>query len=72
MDIAFVGEKDKFIFIYLDNMIVFSKTDEEHMENLKQTFVKCKKFVLSMNPKKSYFSMTKGKPLGHIVSKEGV
>jgi hypothetical protein len=27
MDIVFVGEKDKFIVIYLDDIIVFSKYD---------------------------------------------
>jgi hypothetical protein len=27
MDIAFVGERDKFVVIYLDNLIVFSKSD---------------------------------------------
>jgi hypothetical protein len=35
-------------------------------------FLKCKKFGLSLNPKKSLFSMKEGKPLGHIVSFEGV
>ena len=30
IDIAFVGEHDKFVVIYLDNIMVFSKTDEEH------------------------------------------
>ena len=28
MDIAFIGEKYNFIVIYLDDMIVFSNTDE--------------------------------------------
>jgi hypothetical protein len=72
MDIAFVGEKERFIFIYLDDMIVFSKTDEDHIKHLRHTFVKCIKFGLSLNPIFYYFSMTKGKLLGHIVSKEGV
>jgi len=72
MDISFVGEKDKFIFIYLDDMTFFSKTDEYHIKHLRRTFVKCRKFGLSLNPKNSYFSMTKGKILGHRVSKEGV
>jgi hypothetical protein len=34
--------------------------------------VKCIHFGLSLNPKNSYFSMTKGKLLVHIVSKVGV
>jgi hypothetical protein len=64
MDIDFVGEKDRFIVIYLDDMIVFSKTDEDHIRHLRKTFMKCRKFGLSLNPKKSYFSMTEGNILG--------
>jgi hypothetical protein len=43
MDIAFVGERDKFVVIYLDDLIVFPKSNEYHLKHLKQTFIKCKK-----------------------------
>ena len=72
MDITFDGEKDKFVVVYLDDIIVFSKTDEEHIEHLKLTFEKCRKYGLSLNPKKSQFTLRKGKLLGHIVTQEGV
>jgi hypothetical protein len=72
MDIAFVGERDKFVVIYLDDLTVFSKTDEEHLSHLKQTFEKCRRYGLSLNPKKSHFAMREGKLLGHIVSKDGI
>jgi hypothetical protein len=72
MDIAFMGERDKFIVIYLDDLTVFSKSDAEHLMHLKQTFEKCRKFGLSLNPKKSHFAMQEGKLLGHIVSKDGI
>ena len=72
MDIAFIGEKDKFVVIYLDDITVFSKTDIEHHSHLKRVFLKCRRFGLSLNPKKSLFAMQEGKLLGHIVSAEGV
>jgi hypothetical protein len=72
MDITFVGERDKFVFIYLDDLTVFSKSDAEHLMHLKQTFEKCRKFGLSLNPKKSHFAMQEGKLLGHIMSKYGI
>jgi predicted phosphatase len=72
MDIDFVGERDKFVVIYLDDLTVFSKSDAEHLVHLKQTFKKCRKFGLSLNPKKSHFAMQEGKLLDHIVSKEGI
>ena len=34
MDIAFIGEQDKFVVIYLDEITVFSKSDDEHIEHL--------------------------------------
>jgi hypothetical protein len=72
MDIAFIGEKDKFVVIYLDDITMFSQSDKEHYDHLKRVFLKCRRFGLSLNPKKSLFSMKEGKLLGHIVSAEGV
>jgi hypothetical protein len=72
MDIAFFGEKDNFLVIYLDEITTFSRSDEEHCHHLKKVFLKCRRFGLSVNPKKSLFSMQEGKLLGHIVSVEGV
>jgi hypothetical protein len=72
MDIAFIGEKDKFVVIYLDDITVFSKTDKDHRCHLKKVFWKCWRYGLSLNPKKLLFSMQEGKLLDHIVSTEGV
>jgi hypothetical protein len=38
MDIAFIGEKDKFVVIYLDDIIVFSKTDTRAPLPLEESF----------------------------------
>ena len=72
MDIAFTGEKYMFFFIYLDDITVFSTSDEEHLQHLKQTFEKCRRYGISLNPKKSHFSMEEGNFLGHNVSPEGI
>ena len=50
MDIAFIGEKDKFVVVYLDDITVFSKDDVEHIKQLRRTFEKCRKYGLSLNP----------------------
>ena len=52
MDIAFVGEQDKFLVVYLDDITVFSKNDVEHIEHLRMTFEKCRRHGLSLNPQK--------------------
>ena len=51
---------------------MFSQSDEEHLKHLKQNFLKCKKYGLSLNPKKSHFAAQEGKLLGHLVSADGI
>ena len=68
MDIAFVEDRDKILVIYLDDITMFSKFDEEHVAHLLRVFRKCRKFSISLNPKKSHFSMKEGKLLRHIIS----
>jgi hypothetical protein len=72
VDIAFADGKDKFIVIYLDDIIVYSVSNEEHLKHLRRDFQKCRKFGISLNPKKSNFGMEEGNLLGHIISKEGI
>lgn len=40
MDIDFMGEQDKFVVVYLEDITFFSKTDEEHILHLKLIFEK--------------------------------
>ena len=72
MDTAFLKEKDKFVVIYLDDITVFSKNDQYHLQHLRRVFLKCRKFGISLNPKKSNFAMEEGKLLDHIISKKGI
>ena len=72
MDIAFSEEEDGFVVIYLDDITVFSKTDQDHLQHLKRVFLKCRKFGISLNPKKYNFDMEEGKLLGHIISEKGI
>ena len=72
MDIAFSEDIGYFIIIYLDYITVFLKTDEEHLIHLMKVFEKCRKFGLSLNPKKTLFGLQEGKLLGQIISEEGI
>lgn len=72
MDIVFVEERDKFIVIYLDHITIYSYSNSQHIDHLKKAFLKCRKFGISLNPKKSHFAMLEGKLLGHIISKDGM
>jgi len=35
-------------------------------------FFKCRKYGISLNPKKSLFGLKEGRLLGHIISKDGI
>ena len=72
MDIDFAKEIHDFLVIYLDDITIFSKTDNEHLDHLRRAFIKCRKFGISLNPKKTLFGLEEGKLLGHIISKEGI
>jgi hypothetical protein len=72
MNITFVEETSKFIVVYLDDVIVFSRSDDKHLRHLRRVFEKCRMFGISLNPKKSLFGLEEGKLLGHIISKDGI
>lgn len=72
MDIAFYEEMIKFVVIYLDDITVYSKYDEQHLQHLENVILKCRKFAVSLNPKKSNFALEEEKLLGHIISKDGI
>jgi hypothetical protein len=56
----------------LDDVTVYSKKDEEHLQHLRQVFEKCRKFGISLNPKKTLFVLEEAKLLGYIISKDGI
>ena len=72
MDIAFAKEIHDFLVIYLKDLTICSKSDQQHLDNLRQVFLKCRKYGISLNPKKSLFGLEEGKLLGHIISKDGI
>lgn len=62
MDIAFKGLLNKIVVVYLDDIIVYSKNRNSHLQDLKQIFECCRKYGISLNPKKSpfFFLLLKG------------
>ena len=62
----------KWCIIYLDDIIVFSKTPEEHIERLRGVFEKLTAAGLRLKPSKCKFFKSRVTYLGHIVSKDGI
>ena len=72
MDISFRGLIGRSVVVYLDDVTIFSKKREEHAFHLKQIFERCRKYDISLNPRKYAFVVIEGKLLGHMVSKKGI
>ena len=58
--------------IYLDDIIVFSKTPEEHLKRLQGVFEKLAKAGLKLKPSKCEFFKSRITYLGHIISAAGI
>ena len=56
----------------MDNMIAKSKTEEEHLVNLRKLFERLRKYQLRLNPAKCTFRVKSGKLLGFIISQKGI
>ena len=56
---------------YLDDIIIFSKTEEEHLQHLEEIFVRLRKFGLKMKCEKCSFFKKHTQYLRHLVSEKG-
>jgi hypothetical protein len=72
MDISFKGLIGQSMVVYLDDITVYSKKREDHPKHLRQIFERCRKYGISLNPKKTIFIVSEGILLGHIISKDGI
>jgi hypothetical protein len=72
MDISFRGLINQSVMVYLDDVTVFSKNKKDHLSHLRVVLERCRKFDISLNPKKLVFAVEQGKLLGFIVSKDGM
>ena len=61
-----------FIGVFFDDIIVFSKTLEDHKRHLRQVFQELRQNKLYVKTKKSEFFLEEIQYLGHIISKEGI
>ena len=61
-----------FAIAYLDDIIIFSTTAEEHLSHIKQVFEKLQTAKLSMKLSKCHFFTKEIQYLGHILSTKGI
>ena len=61
-----------FTIAYLDDIIIFSKTPQEHLSHIHMVFEKLKSANLSMKKSKCSFFSKEIQYLGHILSATGI
>ena len=61
-----------FVIVYLDDILVLSKSDQEHLMHLRLVFQKLSEYDLRIRLDKCYFFQTELKYLGFILDAKGV
>ena len=60
------------VLVYLDDVIVFGKSVEDHLNNLRKVLMKLRDNGIKLRLEKCNFLKTKVKYLGHQVSRDGI
>ena len=58
--------------VYVNDMLVKSKDEANHLDDLKETFSTLRKYNMKLNPAKCVFIVASGKFLGFMVSQQGI
>ena len=72
MDKIFKDQRGRNLEVYIDDSIVKSKTKEEMIVDLKETFSNMREYTMKLNPRKCVFGIKSGKFLGYLVSQRGI
>ena len=72
MNEIFKEDLFKHVSVFLDKLLVYSKTPTEHLEHLEKVFLKLRSAGLKLKPKKRDFFRTQVNYLGHVLDKTGI
>jgi len=72
MNSVFMPELDKFVVVFIDDILIYSKTKKEHAEHLRIVLTRLMEHRLYAKFSKCEFWLDKVYFLGHVLSAEGV
>jgi hypothetical protein len=72
MDGIFMNYLDKFVIVFLDDILIYSKSEEEHEQHLRMVLQILREHQLYAKLNKCSFYHKKNHYLGHIISEEGI
>jgi hypothetical protein len=62
----------KFVLVFFDDILIYSKTWAAHLQQVKQVFQTLRAHKLALKRSKCFFGVTNVSYLGHIISASGV
>jgi hypothetical protein len=68
----FMDYLDKFVVVYLDDILVYAKNKEEYAEHLRLVLEKLREHKLYAKFSKCEFWLSEVTYLGHVISKDGI
>ena len=72
MNSVFMHELDKFVVVFIDDILIYSKMEEEHRQHLHIVLQRLREHQLYSKFSKCEFWLTSVPFLGHIISAEGI
>ena len=72
MNKVFMEYLDKFVVVFIDDIMVYSKNEEEHKEHLRSVLEKLREHQLYAKSSKCEFWLKEVRFLGHVISGEGI
>ena len=72
MNSVFIPELDKFVMVFIDDILIYSKTKDEHMQHLHIVLQRLRDHQLYAKYSKCEFWLTSVKFLGHTISSDGI
>jgi hypothetical protein len=72
MNSIFMPELDKFLVVFIDDILIYSKNDEEHARHLRIVLTRLREHQLYAKFSKCTFSLEEIQFLGHVLSAKGI
>ena len=72
MNKMFVNQIGRNVQVYIDDMLVKSWREEDHLKDLEETFSTLHSYNMKLNSNKCAFGVIAGKFLGFMVSQSGI
>jgi hypothetical protein len=72
MNSVFMTELDKFVVVFIDDILIYSKSDKEHAKHLRVVLQRLRDHKLYAKFSKCEFWLKSEKFLGHTISQDGI